>query len=103
MHARVSVKSSGRAADTSFPGHCALSYYQRRFASTPTSSTQFTVLLRSPDKKRADEITGSRDFKDCAPTPCGGPLKERETSQAGMPLLAHLLFNRKAGCRYRRM
>jgi hypothetical protein len=27
----------------------------------------------------------------------GGPLEERETSQTGMPLLADLLFNRKAG------
>ena len=34
---------------------------------------------------------------------CGGPLKERETSQAGMPLLANLLLNRKSGCRYRGM
>jgi hypothetical protein len=32
-------------------------------------------------------------YADC----CGGPLKERETSQAGMPLLTDLLFNRKAG------
>jgi hypothetical protein len=34
---------------------------------------------------------------------CGGALEERETSQPGMPFLADLLFNRKAGCRYRGM
>jgi hypothetical protein len=52
-------------------------------------------------KKRAGGITGSIDMKDYAQNVGGGPLEKRETSQAGMPLLADLFFNRKAGCRHR--
>ena len=42
-------------------------------------------------------------MKDYAPNVAAVLLEKRETSQAGMPLLADLLFNRKAGCRYRGM
>src|SRR5690348_8673247 len=38
--------------------------------------------------------------------PNGAPacaLEEGKTSQTGMPLLTHLVFDRKAGCRQRRM
>jgi hypothetical protein len=36
-------------------------------------------------------------MKDYAPNVAAVLLEKRETSQTGMPLLADLLFNRKAG------
>jgi hypothetical protein len=42
-------------------------------------------------------------MKDYAPNVAAVLLEKRETSQTGMPLLADLLFNRKAGCCHRGM
>lgn len=63
---------------------------------------QYRGSLAASHKKRAGGVTGSQMSKVCAEC-CGGPLEERETSQPGMPLLADLLFNRKAGRRHRGM
>jgi hypothetical protein len=59
-------------------------------------------LIRRTGKKRAGGDHRLIDIEDYALN-VAAVLKERKTSQAGMPLLADLLFNRKAGCRYRGM